>query len=138
MKIEIPNISEQHIFIFKMAQDEAKVLIDKNSCAEIKYSKLSINESEYSNKHLLRKREGWEPPHKDIVAAYFEQFHDLFGIGSDNKLADLLDLSDGRRIRDFKQGKSTVPYDVWRKFLIMTGRATQDIIPVYGIVVNIF
>lgn len=136
MEIKLPSVDEQRIFIFKMALDEAKNKIDKNCSATIICDGLSINESIYPNTHLLRKREGWEPPHKDVISAYFEQFKRIFGIGSDNEMAELLDLSDGRRIRDFKQGKTTIPYEVWRKFLIMTGRATQDIIPVYGVIVN--
>ncbi|KPC24159.1 Uncharacterized protein AC496_1170 [Pseudomonas savastanoi pv. glycinea] len=39
-------------------------------------------------------------------------------------------LSSDRRVRDYKQGVRKVPYGVWRHFLVLTGRAPQDIIPV--------
>lgn len=136
MKIELPGIAEQQLFVFKEAQQEAIEAMKKNSEAKVMVAPLSVDECAYPRTHLLREREGWEPPHKDLVAAYFDQFKGLFGYGSDKEMAVLLGLSSDRRVREFKQGKSTVPYGVWRRFLVMTGRAPQDVIPVLGVVVN--
>jgi hypothetical protein len=136
MKIELPGIAEQQLFVFKAAQQEALAAMAKNSEAKVLQAPLSVDEGAYPRTHLLREREGWEPPHKDLVAAYFQQFKELFGYGSDKEMADALGLSSDRRVREFKQGKIPVPYGVWRRFLVMTGRAPQDVIPVLGVVVN--
>ncbi|OCA65207.1 hypothetical protein [Aeromonas hydrophila] len=136
MKIELPGIADQQLFVFKAAQQEAIEAMKKNSEAKVMAARLSVDESAYPRTHLLREREGWEPPHKDLVAAYFQQFKELFGYGSDKEIADLLGLLSDRRVREFKQGKSTVPFGVWRRFLVMTGRAPQEVIPVLGVVVN--
>lgn len=136
MKIELPGIAEQQLFVFKAAQQEAIEAMKKNREAKVMAAPLSVDESAYPRTHLLREREGWEPPHKDLVAAYFDQFKGLFGYGSDKEMAELLGLSSDRRVREFKQGKSPVPYGVWRRFLVMTGRAPQEVIPVLGVVVS--
>ncbi|MNG76935.1 hypothetical protein D3C79_354740 [compost metagenome] len=136
MKIELPSIADQQVMVFKAAQQEALEAMRKNSDAPVLSATLSVDESAYPRTHLLREREGWESPHKDLVAAYFDQFRELFGYGSDKEMAELLGLSSDRRVREFKQGKNPVPYGVWRRFLVMTGRAPQEVIPVLGVVVN--
>ena len=136
MKIELPSIAEQQLFVFKAAQQEAITAMEKNSEAQVMMAPISVDESAYSRAHLLREREGWEPPHKDLVAAYFGQFKELFGYGSDRQMADLLGLSSDRRVRAFKKGTEVVPYGIWRRFLVMTGRAPQDVIPVLGVVIS--
>lgn len=136
MKIELPSIADQQVMVFKAAQQEAIEAMKKNSEAKVMAVPLSVDECAYPRTHLLREREGWEPPHKDLVAAYFDQFKELFGYGSDKEIAELLGLSSDRRVREFKQGKNPVPYGVWRRFLVMTGRAPQEVIPVLGVVVN--
>lgn len=81
--------------------------------------------------HLLRLEEGWEPPSKDLLDAYFKHFQKAFPeYGTDEKLAKLLGLSSDRRVREYKQGRSKIPYGIWRRFLVLTGRVPQDIIPV--------
>ncbi len=52
---------------------------------------------------------------------------------TDEKLANLLGLSGTRRIRAFKNGEKKVPYNVWRKFLVLTSRVQQEIIEVVGV-----
>jgi hypothetical protein len=67
------------------------------------------------------------------VGAYFRHFQAHFPEhGTDAKLAALLGLSSDRRIREFKNGSRKVPYGIWRSFLVLTGRAPQDILPVLG------
>ena len=90
-----------------------------------------VDESQYPRTHLLREREGWEAPHKDIVAAYFGHLRQHFPeYRTDKKLAGLLGVSSDRRVREFKSGARKVPYGIWRKLLIVTGRAPQDVLTV--------
>lgn len=136
MNIYLPSIADQQLMVFLASQKEAIEVMKANLEAQVVTAPLAVDESAYPRTHLLREREGWEPPHKDLVAAYFQQFKELFGYGSDKEMADALGLSSDRRVREFKQGKIPVPYGVWRRFLVMTGRAPQDVIPVLGVVVN--
>lgn len=136
MNIYLPSIADQQLMVFLASQKEAIEAMKVNLEAQVVTAPLAVDESAYPRTHLLREREGWEPPHKDLVAAYFQQFKELFGYGSDKEMADALGLSSDRRVREFKQGKIPVPYGVWRRFLVMTGRAPQDVIPVLGVVVN--
>ena len=136
MNIYLPSIADQQLMVFLASQKEAIEAMKVNLEAQVVTAPLAVDESAYPRTHLLREREGWEPPHKDLVAAYFQQFKELFGYGSDKEMADALGLSSDRRVREFKQGKIPVPYGVWRRFLVMTGRAPQEVIPVLGVVVN--
>lgn len=131
MEIKLPSVSAQQQLIFNKAIDEAieQLTINRNA-KEVPPIK-EIDESKYPNTHLLREREGWEPPAPDVVGAYFRHFQSHCpGFETDSKLARLLGLSSDRRIRAFKQGTQAVPYGIWRTFLIMTGRVGQDIIDV--------
>lgn len=131
MEIKLPGISEQQQFIFAAGVDEAIFQLQQNKTAKTVPGIREVNESNYSRMHLLRENEGWEPPHADIVGAYFRHFQSYCReYDTDAKLAALLGLTSDRRVREFKQGTKPVPYGVWRKFLVMTGRAVQDIIPV--------
>ncbi|MBW5416299.1 hypothetical protein [Pseudomonas sp. MAG002Y] len=131
MEIKIPDIQAQQKFIFEEATKEAIAALEANLKAPRIEPQSEIDESQYSNKHLLREKQGWEPPSPDIVAAYFRHFQKHFPeFDTDQKLADLLGISSNRRIREFKSGEAKVPYGVWRRFLVLTGRAPQEIIPV--------
>ncbi|NQY37126.1 MAG: hypothetical protein HRT37_19605 [Alteromonadaceae bacterium] len=131
MRIRLPDIEEQQKIIFEQSTKEAINQLNDNLNAPVLSGPTEIIGCEHSNKHLLRKHEGWEAPHPDLVGAYFRNFQDHFAeYNSDKKIANLLGLSSDRRIREFKQGIRKVPFDIWRKFLIITGRAPQDIIQV--------
>lgn len=133
MKIKIPSIQEQRRLVFEESIKEAVEQFQEYLNAPAISEPLEVDESEYPNTHLLREREGWEPPDPDLVRAYFSQFQRAFEeYDTDKKLSHLLGLSSNRRIREFKAGEYKVPYGIWRKFLVMTGRAPQDIIPVLG------
>lgn len=133
MEIKLPAINEQQRTMYEHSTQEAIAILKENLNAPVLPGQSEIDESKYCNKHLLRKSEGWQAPHPDIVGAYFRQFQTHFTeYDSDKKLAKLLGLSSDRRIREFKQGKYKVPYEVWRQFLVLTGRAPQDIIKVFG------
>jgi len=131
MKIELPGIREQQRIIFEESTKEAIATLKANLKAPELPPQEEIDESQYQNTHLLRLEEGWQPPHKDVIAAYFKHFQNHFKeYNSDKKLADLIGVSSDRRIREYKSGARVIPYGLWRKFLIMTGRAPQDVLPV--------
>lgn len=131
MEITLPGIAEQQRFVYEQSTKVAIKTLGENLAAKVLPGQTEVDESAYCNKHLLRKSEGWEAPHPDIVGAYFRHFQSHFPqYNTDKKMAELLDVSSDRRIRDFKQGVRKVPYDIWRKFLVITGRAPQDVLSV--------
>ncbi|MBI6621537.1 hypothetical protein YA0783_24930 [Pseudomonas corrugata] len=131
MKIDVPNVAEQQAFIFEQATKAAIAQLLANLNAP--RIPLQANQTAWANTHLLREREGWEPPSADVVGAYFRHFQEHFpDYGTDAKLADLLygPGCDRRKIRAIKNGTVAVPYRIWRRFLILTGRVPEDITPV--------
>lgn len=129
--IDLPSIADQQAVVFQLATQAAIEQLQRNLQAPRLPAQSEIDENQYPRTHLLREHEGWEAPHPDIVGAYFRHFQKHFPEhGSDGKLASLLGLSSDRRVRDFKQGERKVPYGVWRHFLVITGRAPQDVLPV--------
>ncbi|WP_223253406.1 hypothetical protein [Chromobacterium amazonense] len=131
IKIPLPGIAAQQKVIFEEATRQAIATLKANLSAPTLPPQVEIDENQYSRAHLLREDEGWEAPHPDIVGAYFRHLQMHFPeYGTDQKIAGLLGLSSDRRIREFKQGKTKVPYGVWRKFLVLTGRAPQDVLPI--------
>lgn len=131
MKIKLPSISEQQKFIFEESTKEAIRILKNNLKAPHYSGQTEIDESKYPRTHLLREKEGWEPPHQDIIGAYFRNFQSLFPeYNTDKKLADLLGLSSDRRVREYKSGARTIPFGIWRKFLVITGKAPQDVLEV--------
>jgi len=133
MKIDLPNISEQQQVVFEESTKAAIKTLKKNLEAPRLPPQTFVDESNYPNTHLLRKNEGWEAPHKDIVDAYFKQIQEHFPeYSSDRLLAPLLGVKSARRLREYKQGKYKAPYGLWRKLLKITGRAPQDVYEVLG------
>ena len=133
-EINIPSIRSQLDFLFKIETEKNIDVLKNNLLAPKLICSLSIDESQYPTSHLLREHEGWEAPSAELVRAYFKQFQLQFSeYGTDAKLAVLLGLTgkwQDRRIRGFKEGSKVVPYGLWRKFLVITGRVPQEIIPV--------
>jgi hypothetical protein len=91
-----------------------------------------VNESDYPTAHLLAKDKGYEPPHPDLVKAYFDQLKAYDSQYTEAGIAKLLGLSNGRAIRGFKSGDRPVPFAVWRRFLVATGRAPIDMPDMVG------
>lgn len=136
MLIGLPDIATQQAVVFEEATEEAIALLKANLHAPRITAPLEVDESLFPRTHLLRDREGWEPPDPKLIRAYFRQFQSTFKeYNTDEKLADLLGLSTNRRVRAFKDGSKKVPYGVWRSFLVMTGRVPQDVIPVMAFMV---
>ena len=131
MQIDLPDVKTQQATIFKAATLQSIETLKENLKAQVLDSQAFIDETLYPRTHLLREGEGFEPPHPEIVKAYFKHFAQNFKeYNTDAKLAKLLGLSTDRRIRAFKEGSKTVPYGVWRHFLVLTGRVPQDIVKV--------
>lgn len=133
MKIELPNISEQQRVVFEESTKEAIRTLKSNLNAPVFPPQNEVDESQYPRTHLLRESEGWEKPDPNIIGAYFRHFQAHFPLyNTDAKLAVLLGLSSDRRVREYKKGSRSIPYGIWRKFLIITGRAPQDVVTVLG------
>ncbi|MGE6473217.1 hypothetical protein [Serratia proteamaculans] len=131
MKIDLPDIASQQRAVFESGTRYAIEQLQKNLNAPRLPAQSIVDENLYPRTHLVREREGWEAPHKDIVDAYFRHFQEHFPeYKTDRKLAELLGLSSDRRVRTFKDGSVKVPYGVWRHFLVLTGRVPQEAIPV--------
>lgn len=137
MKIDLPSIKDQQDVIFQQAIAHAIEQLKTNLTATRYPPQDLVDETLYPRTHLLRETEGWEAPSPEIVKAYFRHFQNIFNeYGTDAKLAVLLGVTgsgNDRRIRAFKDGSKKTPYGVWRRFLVLTGRVPQDIIPVLGI-----
>lgn len=131
MKIELPSIQAQQRFIIETATKEAIDQLIENLKAPTLPPQTDINEDQYPRTHLLREAEGWQAPHPDVIRAYFRHFQAHFPeYDSDAKLAKLLGLSDSRRIRAYINDEKKIPYGIWRRFLVLTGRAPQEIIKI--------
>lgn len=137
IEIDLPDMGTQRDVIRRERVREATTSLLKGLDAPHVKGPLSFDYRAYSVKHLLTEAEGWEPPPHEVVNAWFEHFKTaLPDLGSDKKLGNLLGLEGNadRRIRSFRNGERPVPYGVWRKFLVMTGRAHQEIWPVLAII----
>ena len=131
MKIDLPSISDQQRVVFEESTNAAITMLKQNLKAPKIPGQTTVDESNYPINHLLREHEGFESPDPDIVRAYFTHFQAHFDeYNTDKKLAYLLGLSSDRRVREFKEGSRKVPFGVWRKFLVLTGRVPQDVLPV--------
>lgn len=137
ISIDMPDINEQRLILLRHGAEEGRDLLKKNLSAPHYGSAPGFDASAYDDKHLRTEDEGWQPPAPEIICAWFDHFQHVFpAYDSDAKLAALLGLKGkqaDRRIRAFRKGETEIPYGIWRRFLIITGRASQEIIPVLGI-----
>ncbi|WP_262145287.1 hypothetical protein [Serratia ficaria] len=133
MDFELPSLRQQREIVYRANVDKACGQLKDNLNAphfrqfDPRYEDPSL----YSQAHLRKENEGWEPPAPDLVYAYFSHFKSVQSYASDKELAHLLGITD-RQIRRFKSGETPVPYGIWHKFLVITGRKVQDIYPVIG------
>ncbi|KFW97581.1 hypothetical protein [Pectobacterium carotovorum] len=137
LKIDIPDIRTQKDMVRRDAVRKACIQLDKNLLAEHIPGPVHFDYRQYGTRHLNVENDGWEPPAAALVNAWFEHFKSAFPeYGSDKKLGILLGLNGNvdRRIRSFRNGERPVPYGVWRHFLVITGRVSQEIIPVLVII----
>lgn len=136
MKITLPDIQSQQRFVLQASIEEAigqlKKIKNVRSVSPIDLD--GFKESDYPNTHLLREREGYEPPAPEVVRAYLAHFQmHCPEFDTDEKIAVLMNVT-SRRIRAYKKGEEKVPFGIWRRFLVATGRAAQDILPVYFVI----
>ena len=133
MKIKIPNIASQQNFVFEVATKAGIEQLEKNLLAPV-IEDLELDESDYDNSHLLTE-DRWKPPHADIVFAYLEQFKRNSEYKTDEDIVRWLGLKGTnatRRLRKYRNGNDVIPYGIWRKVLVATGRVPQEIAPVIG------
>lgn len=133
MEIKIPNMEAQKRFVFEQATNAAIEQLRQNLQAPV-IKDLALDESQYSNEHLLPENR-WQPPHPDIVCAYLEQFKQHSPYTSDKDIAEFLGLNNKngmRRVRAYKTGEERPPFGVWRRLLVATGRVPQEVMPVIG------
>ncbi|MGE1161411.1 hypothetical protein ACQJ0H_21790 [Pantoea agglomerans] len=137
VSIDLPKINEQRLILLQQGAEDGCRQLRANLDAPRYPAASGINAEDYGEKHLRTADEGWEAPAPELVSAWFDQFMAAFPeYASENKLAALLGLSGnnaGRRIRAYTSGDEKIPYGLWRRFLVITGRASQEIIPVMGI-----
>jgi len=135
--IELPDINEQRLTLLRRGAEKGCEILRLNLEAPHYGSARDFNAETFGDKHLRTENEGWEAPVPELVNAWFGQFQATFTeYASEAKLGALLGLNGkqaDRRIRAFKSGEISVPYGIWRRFLVITGRASQEIIPVLGI-----
>lgn len=137
ISIDLPGIDEQRLFLLEQGVNEGCSRLRANLNAPRYPAAPGIDAAIYGDKHLRTQEEGWEPPAPALINAWFDQFRATFPeYAAEKSLAALLGLSvgnGGRRIRAYESGDEKIPYGIWRRFLIITGRASQEIIPVMGI-----
>lgn len=133
MEIKIPNMEAQKRFVFEQATNAAIEQLRQNLQAPV-IKDLALDESQYSNEHLLPE-DRWKPPHPDIICAYLEQFKRHSSYTSDKAIAEFLGLNKKngvRRLRAYKTGEERPPFGIWRRLLVATGRVPQEVMPVIG------
>ena len=105
LKIELPSIPEQKIFVERMRALERIEGITKALESSNKKKPASWNEF----------NKGYEPPEADEIRETFKPY-------TGSQIADMLGLSDSRSVRRWIGGDVQIPYAAWRLFLILTGR----------------
>lgn len=133
LKIDLPPLADQRRVVYESKIENACNALKANLNAPVYSAPAGADVATYSRAHLKTESEGWQPPDPAIVDAWFRQFQDaLPNYSSDEKLAALLGISRTHSIREWRKGTKPVPYGIWRRFLIMTGRVVQEVTPVLG------
>lgn len=135
MDINLPSLAEQRRIVFDSNVEKSCETLRQNCQAPHFPAVAAVDLNPRTARHMRTEAEGWEAPAPELVYALFEEFKDQFeAYNSDRKLGLLLGLEAGgdRRIRKFKNGERPIPYGIWRRFLVITGRVNQEIIPVLG------
>jgi hypothetical protein len=104
LKIELPSISDQTIFVERMRALERIEGITK-ALEATKKKPASWNEFD----------KGYESPEADEIRETFKPY-------TGSQIANMLGLSDSRSVRRWIGGDVQIPYAAWRLFLILTGR----------------
>ena len=137
VEIDLPDIPEQKALLRRENVRKAVEQLHHGLEAPHMPGPARFSYRSYSTAHLRTENDGWEAPPHEVVNAWFEHFKGSFPeYSSDRLLGELLGMTAhaDRRMRAFRLGERKVPYGIWRRFLVMTGRVSQEIIPVMVIV----
>lgn len=135
IKIELPSIEEQEMKIYELRTDKACEKLKENLKAKDLRSDSRNKRFLLDKKFLLTEDQGWTPPDHETLNLLFKQFQELIpDYSTDKKLSELLGVTRVHSIREWKSGHKKIPYGIWRKFLVVTGRVVQDIIPVIAFI----
>ncbi|HEO9044209.1 TPA: hypothetical protein QIF36_002376 [Enterobacter kobei] len=136
ISIPLPDIETQKKIAYGEGIKAGIQQLEKNISAPSFSLSSGIDVSGYSTAHLLTEEAGWEPPPAALVDAWFTQFKQAIPeYNSDKKLGYLLGMTGAntdRRIRTFRNGERPIPYGIWRRFLVITGRVNQEVYEVVG------
>ena len=128
--IPLIPLDEQRRFVFEQANQEAIKQLEQNLNAPVVEPLNTFDLSKYSNTHLLDKKNGFESPHADIVKYYCDQLKLFDSQYTQKEIArSILEIND-RRLREYIQGKHKVPFELWQKILVATGRKPQHVVKV--------
>lgn len=137
ISIEIPSLDVQRKEVFENGINEAIRALRNNLKAAPYPRAANVDYDALDPRYFLTVEEGWIAPPAELVNHWFEQFKATFPqYGVDKSLAGLLGIHThgaNRRIREYRNGEKPIPYGIWRKFLVLTGRVTQEIYPVMGV-----
>lgn len=137
IEIEVPNIKEQQLTILKDGVLKGIDQLERNLSAPIIENEKDYKKPYFKDTIFSTIEEGYTPPPPELIDLWFNQFKDQYSeFNTDEKLAKLLGIySKGadRRIRSFRKGEKEIPYGIWRRFLVITGRVPQEIYKVIGI-----
>lgn len=140
VSINLPSVAEQQLILLEKGVELGCQQLRKNLDAPRYHAEPGFDTALHNEKHLRTQEEGWEPPSSEVITAWFSQFKAVFPeYDSEKKLASLLGLGGnnaGRRVRAYETGEEKIPYGIWRRFLVITGRVSQEIIPVMGIFID--
>lgn len=136
IELDIPPVEEQKRILYAAEVEKSCELLKANCSAPARGDASGIDPAAFGDAHLKTETEGWEPPPPALVNAWFLQFKNaLPEYSTDEKLGGLLGIrgsSVDRRIRAYRSGDKPMPYGIWRRFLVITGRVNQEIYPVIG------
>ncbi|EFF9667475.1 MULTISPECIES: hypothetical protein [Enterobacterales] len=133
LKIDLPPLADQRRVVYESQIKNACEALRANLDAPVYSVPAGTDAGAYNCAHLKTESEGWMPPEPEIVDAWFRQFQNAIpDYNTDEKLGALLGITRTHSVRDWRKGTKPVPYGIWRRFLIMTGRVVQEITPVLG------
>lgn len=128
--IPIIPLDEQNRFVFEQSNQEAIKQLEENLNAPVVEPLNNFDITQYSNTHLLDKNKGFESPNADIIKYYCDQLKHFDSQYTQKEIARSIFGINDRRLREYIQGKHKIPFELWQKMLIATGRKPQHVVKV--------
>jgi hypothetical protein len=126
MEIDCPPMSEQLAFTYIHCTKEGISQLEQSLSAAVIPNDIGIKEEA---KWFLDRRR-WSCPPAKAITAYFDHFIRHYPqYEGPNCLSSRLRVDDDM-ISAYRQGSEKIPYDIWRNFLVITGRMHQEILDV--------